>query len=86
MPAAPYQPGELVQVVDGEHPPRLARVSAVLPTDSLLADAQWMVSCRWVADGEPIDTPLHCGDDGVGRRVCPAPAGPTEGARTGLDA
>lgn len=72
MALPPYQPGDLVELHLTGEPPRLARVSTLLPTDSSLPANQWMLTCRWVDDDCLVRASLHCGDDGIGRDVAPA--------------
>lgn len=67
----PYTPGDLVEISLPREPPRGARVSTLLPTDSSLPANRWMLTCRWVDDNRLVGAPLHCGDDGVGRQVRP---------------
>lgn len=72
--AKPFQPGELI-VVEGPEEDRLAVVSALVETDSAARWRRWRLLCRWVdRPDSTVDIPLHCGDDGIGERVRPAPA------------
>lgn len=75
MPAPPYEAGDRVVVsLDGASPGSTpAIVAHVVATGAGDPRRRWRLLCRSTADDRPLGTPLHCGDDGVGEHVRPAP-------------
>lgn len=70
----PFQRGDLI-VVESPDGDRLATVTSLVETDSMASWRRWRVLCRWADQPDTtVDIPLHCGDDGIGEAVRPAPA------------
>lgn len=67
---APFAKGDEV-VVDVGPGPRSAVVRSILRTSAGDPARRWRLMCNW-SDGDFVDHPIYCGDDGHGDHVRPA--------------